>query len=71
MPWFIAVLLAGGAIALIAKAILDRKGRYDEPMNQWDGRFDHMMDASSYRDKTLRGQDSVSPSRPPNGADGL
>lgn len=71
MPWPVAVVLVIGAIALIGKTIADRKGRYDEPMNQWDGRFDHMMDATSYRDKALRGQGSVDPNRPPNGAGGL
>lgn len=70
MPWPVAVLLGGGALALVVKAIVDRKGRYDEPSNNTDGRFDHMFDASSYRDKALRGQGSSSPSRPPHGADG-
>jgi len=54
MPWFIAVLLGVAALSLLAKAVLDRKARYDEPANDWDGRFDHMMEPGSERDKQLR-----------------
>ena len=54
MPWFIAVLLGAAALSLLVKAVLDRKARYDEPINDWDGRFDHMMEPGSERDKQLR-----------------
>ena len=37
MPWFIAVLLSVAALGLVVKAVLDRKARYDEPTNDWDG----------------------------------
>ncbi len=70
MPLPIAVLLGVGAAALVIKAIIDRKGSYGEPGNDADDRFSHMWDASSYRDKALRGQGSDTPSRPPHGADG-
>lgn len=53
MPWFIAVLLGVAALGLVVKAVLDRKARYDEPTNDWDGRFDHMMEPGSERDKQL------------------
>jgi len=54
MPWFIAAFLAAAALALLVKAVLDRKARYDEPTNEWDGRFDHMMEPGSERDRELR-----------------
>ena len=54
MPWFIAVLLGAAALSLLAKAVLDRKARYDTPANDWDARFDHMMETGSERDKQLR-----------------
>ncbi len=54
MPWFIAVLLGAAAVAALVKLVVDRKASYDEPMNDWDGRFDHMMEPGSARDKQLR-----------------
>lgn len=54
MPWPIAIILGVGVVGLLAKAVLDRKARYDEPTNDWDGRFDHMMEPGSERDRQLR-----------------
>lgn len=54
MPWPVAVLLAFGAVALVAKAISDRKARYDEPANELDDRFDHMTQPNCERDRQLR-----------------
>ena len=54
MPWTIAALLGVAALALVAKAVVDRKAHYDEPMNDWDGRFDHMMEPGRERDEQLR-----------------
>lgn len=54
MAWPLAVILGVSAIAVLAKAVVDRRAGYDEPMNDWDGRFDHMMEPSSERDRRLR-----------------
>jgi len=54
MPWPIGVLLFVGTTALIVKAIADRKAHYDEPMNEWDGHFDHMSQPNWQRDKQLK-----------------
>lgn len=54
MPWPIAFVLAAGAVALVVKAVVDRKARYDEPANELDDRFDHMMQPTSERDRQLR-----------------
>lgn len=54
MPWPIAVLLAIGGLALLGKAFLDRRGRYDEPPNMLDDRFDHMMQPTAERDRRLQ-----------------
>ncbi len=54
VPWPITVLLALCAAVLVVKAVVDRKARYDEPMNNWGGRFDHMMDPTARRDRDLQ-----------------
>jgi len=54
MPWPVTVVLTLGAIALLAKTVIDRKARYDEPANRLDDRFDHMMQPNSERDRELR-----------------
>jgi hypothetical protein len=54
MPWPVAAILALGAVALLAKSIVDRKARYDEPANTLDDRFNHMMQPTWERDRRQR-----------------
>lgn len=54
MPWPIAVMLVVGGLALIGKAIVDRRGRYDDPPNTLDDRFEHMIEPTAQRDRYLQ-----------------
>lgn len=51
MPWPLVALLAAGLGVLVLRAVIGRRERYDEPMNDWDGRFDHMIEPTSDRDR--------------------